>query len=283
MLRGWWERFTDGHRLAEFLPDAEGVIERRHSPVAGLLIVVVALVFAGVLAWSALTEVEQVVRAEGQIEPADRVKVINHPDGGRIAEVNVVEGQQVAAGAPLLSFDAEQAQTKLVELTGHWQIRSIETARLQAEVAGGDMVVEPEVAQARPELIAEQQALLTSRREAHQSRIQALAEATQQREKELQSVGAEIDRLRASHGLLKEQLDAIKGSGREGPVSAAARGRGGTAAERSRRRHPAGAGAARGRRGGAGRGRRAAIRCSSASSARACSRSWRRPGRSATN
>ena len=216
MLRGWWERFTDGHRLAEFLPDAEGVIERRHSPVAGLLIVVVALVFAGVLAWSALTEVEQVVRAEGQIEPADRVKVINHPDGGRVAEVNVVEGQQVAAGAPLLSFDAEQAQTKLVELTGHWQIRSIETARLQAEVAGGDMVVEPEVAHARPELIAEQQALLTSRREAHQSRIQALAEATQQREKELQSVGAEIDRLRASHGLLKEQLDAIKGLAEKG-------------------------------------------------------------------
>ena len=149
MLRGWWERFTDGHRLAEFLPDAEGVIERRHSPVAGLLIVVVALVFAGVLAWSALTEVEQVVRAEGQIEPADRVKMMNHPDGGRVAEVNVVEGQQVAAGAPLLSFDAEQAQTKLVELTGHWQIRSIETARLQAEVAGGGVVVEPEVGPGR--------------------------------------------------------------------------------------------------------------------------------------
>jgi multidrug efflux pump subunit AcrA (membrane-fusion protein) len=178
MLGSWWERFTDGHRLAEFLPDAEGVIERRHSPVAGLLILVVALVFAGVLAWSALTEVEQVVRAKGQIEPADRVKVINHPDGGRIAEVNVVEGQQVAAGAPLLSFDAEQAQTKLVELTGHWQIRSIETARLQAEVAGGDLVVEPEVADARPELIAEQRALLTSGREAHQSRVQALAETS---------------------------------------------------------------------------------------------------------
>jgi hypothetical protein len=81
MLGGWWERFADSHRLAEFLPDAEGVIERRHSPVAGLLILVVALVFAGMLAWSALTEVEQVVRAEGQIEPADRVKIINHPDG----------------------------------------------------------------------------------------------------------------------------------------------------------------------------------------------------------
>ena len=26
--------FTDGHRYAEFLPDAEGLVERRHSPAA---------------------------------------------------------------------------------------------------------------------------------------------------------------------------------------------------------------------------------------------------------
>jgi adhesin transport system membrane fusion protein len=216
MLAGLWERFAHGHRLAEFLPDAEGVIERRHSPVAGLLILVVALVFAGLLAWSALTEVEQVVRAEGQIAPADRVKIINHPDGGRVAEVNVVEGQQVAAGAPLVSFDPEQVHAKLAELTGHWQMRTIEAARLHAEAAGGDLAVDPELAGARPDLVAEQQALLTSRREAHESRIQALAQTVQQREKELQSVIAELDRLRASHGLLKEQLDAIQGLAEKG-------------------------------------------------------------------
>jgi membrane fusion protein, adhesin transport system len=216
MLAGLWERIADSHRLAEFLPDAEGVIERRHSPVAGLLIVVVALVFAALLAWSALTEVEQVVSAEGQIEPADRVKVINHPDGGRVAEVNVVEGQQVVAGASLVSFDPEQVRAKLAELTGHWQMRSIEAARLQAEVAGGDLAVDPELARARPDLVAEQQALLTSRREAQESRIQALAQTIQQREKELQSVIAELDRLRASHGLLKQQLDAIEGLAEKG-------------------------------------------------------------------
>lgn len=211
MLRDGWERFADSHRLAEFLPDAEGVVERRHSPVAGLLIVVVALVFGALFAWSALTEVEQVVRAEGQIEPADRVKVINHPDGGRIAAVHVVEGRQVAAGASLLSFDAEQVHARLAELTGRWQRRSIETARLRAEGEGGAMVVDPDLASTRPDLVAEQQALLLSRREAHQSRIQALAQNVQQRENDLQSVVAELDRLRASHALLKEQLDAIKG------------------------------------------------------------------------
>jgi HlyD family type I secretion membrane fusion protein len=211
MLGGWWERFADSHRLAEFLPDAEGVIERRHSPVAGLLIVVVALTFAGILAWSALTEIEQVVRAEGQVEPAGRVKVINHPDGGRIAEVAVVEGQQVARGAPLVSFDPEELYARLAELTGRWQLKTLEAARLEAEAAGGDPVVDPELAKVRPDLVAEQQALLTSRLDAHQSRSEALARTIEQREQELQSVAAEIQRLRASHVLLRQQLDAVRG------------------------------------------------------------------------
>jgi HlyD family type I secretion membrane fusion protein len=206
-----WERFAASHRLAEFLPDAEGVIERRHSPVAGLLIVVVALTFCGLVAWSALTEVEQVVIAAGQVEPAGRVKMINHPDGGRVAEIHVVEGQRVAAGAPLVSFDGEELDAKLVELTGRWQLKSIEAARLEAEAGGGALTVEPELAQARPDLVAEQQALLASRRDAHLSRSEALVQTIQRREQELRSMAAEVQRLRASHALVKEQLDAVRG------------------------------------------------------------------------
>jgi membrane fusion protein, adhesin transport system len=206
-----WERLAANHRLAEFLPDAEGVIERRHSPVAGLLIVVVALTFCGMVAWSATTEVEQVVIAAGQVEPAGRVKVINHPDGGRVAAVHVVEGQQVAAGAPLVSFDGEELDAKLVELTGRWQLKSIEAARLEAEVEGGELAVEPELAHARPDLVAEQRALLGSRRDAHRSRGEALVQTIERREKEMQSITAEIRRLRASHALVKEQLDAVRG------------------------------------------------------------------------
>jgi adhesin transport system membrane fusion protein len=78
------------------------------------------------------------------------------------------------------------------------------------------MAVEPEISQARPDLVAEQEALLTSRRAAHQSRVQALAQSIEQRDKGLQSVIAEHDRLRASHALLKEQLDAIGGLAEKG-------------------------------------------------------------------
>ena len=137
-------------RFAEFLPDAKGVVERGHSPVAGLLILIIAGVFGSLLGWAALTEIEQVVQANGEVEPAGRVKIVNHPDGGRIAEVHVVEGQRVAAGEPLVTFDPELIRTQLAELTGRLEVKSAEAARLEAEAGGRDLVVDPELAAARP-------------------------------------------------------------------------------------------------------------------------------------
>jgi membrane fusion protein, adhesin transport system len=120
------------HRFAEFLPDAEGMVERRHSPVAGLLILTVAAIFGGLLGWAALAGIEQIVRADGEVEPAGRVKIVNHPDGGRVAEVHVVEGQRVEPGEPLVTFDPELIRPQLAELTGRLEVKSAEVARLSA-------------------------------------------------------------------------------------------------------------------------------------------------------
>jgi membrane fusion protein, adhesin transport system len=89
-------RIPTPRRYAAFLPDAEGLAAGRHSPVAGLLIVLVALVLGALIGFSAWAEVEQVVRATGQVAPESRVKQINHGHGGRIAAIHVREGQRVA-------------------------------------------------------------------------------------------------------------------------------------------------------------------------------------------
>ncbi len=206
------------HRFAEFLPDAEGVVERGHSPVAGLLILVIAAVFGGLLGWSALTEIEQVVQANGEVEPADRVKIVNHPDGGRIAEVHVVEGDRVVAGQPLVTFDPELIRTQLAELTGRLEVKSAEVARFEAEARSepAELVVDPELAAARPGLVEAQQALLESRRQAYASRAEGLAQEIAQRRNELASITAELVRLRDAYALLSEQLDAVRGLAEKG-------------------------------------------------------------------
>ena len=207
---------TGARPFGEFLPDAEGVVERGHSPVAGLLILAITAAFAGLLGWSALTEVEQVVLASGQVEPAGRVKLVNHPDGGRVAEVHVVEGERVAAGAPLLTFDPELVRTELAELTGRFEVRSAEAARMQAELRGSELLVDAELGAARPALVDEQRQLLESRREVHASRTAELAQTVARRKGEIGSINAELVRLRNGQALLSEQLDAIRGLAEKG-------------------------------------------------------------------
>jgi HlyD family type I secretion membrane fusion protein len=207
---------TGARPFGEFLPDAEGVVERGHSPVAGALILAITAAFGGLLAWSALTEVEQVVLANGQVEPAGRVKLINHPDGGRVAEVHVVEGQRVVAGAPLLTFDPELVRTQLAELNGRFEVKSAEAARLQAELNGGELLVDAEIAHARPALVEEQRQLLESRHQVHASRGAELAQTVARRKSEIATINAELVRLRNGHALLSEQLEAIKGLAEKG-------------------------------------------------------------------
>lgn len=206
----WRPPLPRRERFADFLPDAEGVVESGHSPLAGILILTIAAVFGGLLAWSALADVEQVVRAQGKIAPAARVKVINHPDGGRIAEVHVEEGDRVEAGDPLVTFDSELARATLDQLLGRWQLEAARTARLQAEVSGGEPEFKPRLEEMRPDLVREQRDLLAERREAHASRAEALANLVERRQSEVKSLAADLARLRESHRLLREQVVAVR-------------------------------------------------------------------------
>ena len=80
------------------------------------------------------------------------------------------------------------------------------------------MVVDEELASTRPDLVAEQRALLLSRREAHESRVDALTQNVAAARKGSAGGGSRARPLRASPALLKEQLDAVKASRTRGCI-----------------------------------------------------------------
>ncbi|MCB1990728.1 MAG: hypothetical protein KDG49_04645, partial [Geminicoccaceae bacterium] len=119
---------------ADLLPDdIRAFLEQRRSPVAGLLIGSVALLLTAGLAWTAWARIDEVVRASGRVEPVARVKLINHPHGGRLATLEVAEGDRVEAGRVLLTFAPEIDAKEHAELLGRWHVRTAEIQRLQAE------------------------------------------------------------------------------------------------------------------------------------------------------
>ena len=197
-------------RFAEFLPDTEGIVASRHSPAAGYLIMAIAAMVATSLLWAGLTEVEQVVRAQGQVEPMGRVKIVNHPNGGRVAEVLVVEGESVIEGQPLLAFDAELGKAELDDLESRWQVKAAEADRLKAEAVDKPPAFTESLAETRPDLILQQSDLLRARQQSRESRRRALTQAIERQAHEVESLVAERARLQNSESMLDHQVGAVR-------------------------------------------------------------------------
>jgi HlyD family type I secretion membrane fusion protein len=189
--------------------DARSLIESRTTPLAGSLILIIATLVVALVGWTAWARVDQVVRAAGQVEPAGRVKVINHPRGGRVAEILVTEGQRVVAGQPLVRLDAEIRQDEYAALLGRLQLKQMDVARLRAESDGTPLALEAGVAAARPDLVASEMRLMAARADAYAARHETLERAVEARRGELRTAGAELGRLRNASTLLGQQLEAV--------------------------------------------------------------------------
>ncbi|MDW8124471.1 MAG: HlyD family type I secretion periplasmic adaptor subunit [Geminicoccaceae bacterium] len=189
--------------------DARSLLESRPSPWAGAVLFAVAALIAAIVLWAATARVEEVVQAVGRLEPAGKVKLVNHPRGGRIAEIYVGNGDRVAAGAPLLRLEGPVELGAYAELLGRWQVKAVESARLWAEAHGGPIRVDPELARERPDLLEAQTRLMESRAAALGARRAAAERAVETRSAEVRSAAAEEARIKNSLVLLQQQLAAV--------------------------------------------------------------------------
>ena len=82
-------------KFEEFLPQHEELSQRRHSPFATLIIYMIGGFVVLTVLWMALSSLDSVATAQGVIRPAGKVKLVNHPEGGRVTRLLVTEGSEV--------------------------------------------------------------------------------------------------------------------------------------------------------------------------------------------
>ena len=70
---------------------------------------------AGFVLWAALFEIDQAVRAQGQVIPSARTQVIQAADGGVLEKLLVQEGQAVKAGQQLAVLERERPAARFEE------------------------------------------------------------------------------------------------------------------------------------------------------------------------
>ena len=82
--------------------------------------------------WALIARLDVVALAPGQIMPIQAVKVIQHVDGGRIATIDVIDGQTVADGQVLMRLNGTEAGAEYQTLAAKYWTLFTRVERLRA-------------------------------------------------------------------------------------------------------------------------------------------------------
>jgi membrane fusion protein, adhesin transport system len=119
---------------------------------------------AAFLAWAAAFEIDQTVRATGQVISSSRTQVIQSVDGGVLKTMAVQEGQQVQAGQVLATLEPERSTAAHAQSKAEVASRMAALTRARAELTGQPPQFGPEL-QAYPDFVSAQQGLYQQRRQ----------------------------------------------------------------------------------------------------------------------
>ncbi|SIP94510.1 HlyD family secretion protein [Paracoccus thiocyanatus] len=177
----------------------------------GLVAMLVLVGGFGLWAWSA--RISGAVVAPGQVEVEQRRQVVQHPDGGVVAEILIHDGQEVAAGQPLIRLDGALLNTERTIVEGQYFEILARRGRLEAERADRKTITFPpdlvEASATRPELRAlldGQSSLFLARLDTLEQSLGQLAKQAEQVQSQIDGVDAQADALQRQRGFITQEL-----------------------------------------------------------------------------
>ena len=96
----------------------------------------VAYALAIFFIWALFAKLDVVALSTGQVMPVGPVKVIQHVDGGRIAAINVVDGQAVKEGEVLMRLNDTEPSAEYETLKAKYWGLYAKVERLRALLEG---------------------------------------------------------------------------------------------------------------------------------------------------
>ncbi len=179
---------------------------------AGLLILL-----GGFGTWAVATNIAGAIIASGRIEVDRNRQVVQHPDGGVVAEILVDEGDSVVLGQVLIRLDANLLTSELVIAEGQLFELMARRGRLEAERDGAATIdfdpVLREAAQGRPEvadLIEGQRRLFLARRDSVARETEQLEKRRGQIRNQIEGITAQQDSLNRQIALIDKELTSQK-------------------------------------------------------------------------
>jgi adhesin transport system membrane fusion protein len=163
--------------------------------------------FIAFVIWAAVSPLDIVSTASGEVIPSTKVKSIQHLEGGIVGEILIREGQRVAVGQELITLEETAQGSNVEELDVRLASLRADVTRLKAEEKGKAVPVFGEdFEKKQPKLAAEAKRLFKTRRERLEGEKAAKRESVIQREQDVREIKARIKNAKTSLRLVQEQV-----------------------------------------------------------------------------
>ena len=172
-----------------------------------------ALLILGFGGWASFSEISGAVIAPGQIEVDQNRQVVQHPDGGVVAQILAQEGDSVRQGQLLIQLDATRLGSELAIIEGQLFELMARRGRLEAERDDKpepvyDMLLRNSAASNADAavLMAGQSQLLAARRASRAQEVAQLAKRRSQIDTQITGISAQSQALGQQLELIEQEL-----------------------------------------------------------------------------
>ena len=159
------------------------------------------------LIWINIGTLDIVSMTQGEVTPSSQVKSIQHLEGGIVEEILIQEGEKVTKGQELVVLENVGSIADVSELEVRLNSLAIDIVRLEAEAVGAELpVFGAEQNREFGPLVAQAIERFQSRKKTHRSKLNSQRQIIQQRQSEIEEIGARLHSRRSSMKLLNEQI-----------------------------------------------------------------------------
>lgn len=179
---------------------------------ARLALAVIILLIGSFVAWSAVTEIDEITRGDGKVIPVSKTQIVQSTEPGVVQEIAVQVGQVVSKGDLIIRLDDTSTTASLGESVARSRALQTQIARLEIEMAGdfkSDLECPEAIAKTSPQICENENQLLRARRDNFRNKLSVLEERRQQRMKELDEAHANISRLEENLKIAQREEDLI--------------------------------------------------------------------------
>jgi membrane fusion protein, adhesin transport system len=146
-----------------------------------LMVIIVAILTT----FAANFNIDQAVRAQGQVIAGSRTQVIQAVDGGMLVALHVREGDSVKSGQKLAELEPDRAQAGFLQSSAEVASRTIAITRAQAELIGIEPNYNAETKKQWGEFVAVQMGIYMQRKRSLDEEVAMMKSAQTLAEQEL--------------------------------------------------------------------------------------------------